>query len=410
MQSSRRSELALVGWAALTFGALLASFSAFRPVRDALILDGKPDDIPWLFIGTFIAVTIASSAWSSILSRRAHRSVVPVAFHVFALCAIAFSVLVREHVAPVAVGRAFYIWSAVYNLFVVSVFWSLLSDLLGPDKATRLFGPVSAGGTIGAIVGPALTKLIVGSVGVAGVLVMSALLLEIAVVGAWQLKKLGNTEPAELPAKSTPWAGIARVAKEPYLLAICGYVLCLSVAATFLYLDQASIVKVAFKSREARTDFFASLDLWTQLATLVVQTLVAAPLLRRFGPGIVLAVLPLAQLGAQIALGVTGRGAALTVLVIAMITTRTVQHGLTRPARELLFTVVDREDKYHAKNVIDTIVYRLGDVGSGWLYSGLLSLAAGAGTLAIASAPLTAAWLALAVVLGSRFRRRAAFS
>lgn len=400
----------LVGWAALTFGALLASFSAFRPVRDALILDGKPDDIPWLFIGTFVAVTIASSVWSGILSRRPHRSVVPIAFHVFALCAIVFSVLVREHVAPVIVGRAFYIWSAVYNLFVVSVFWSLLSDLLGPDKATRLFGPVSAGGTIGAIVGPAATKLIVGTVGVSGVLVMSALLLEIAVVGAWQLRRLGNTEPAELPKKSTPWAGVARVAKEPYLLAICGYVLCLSVAATFLYLDQANIVKVAFKTREARTSFFASLDLWTQLATLVVQTLIAGPLLRRFGPGIVLAVLPLAQLGSQIALGVTGQGAALTVLSIAMITTRTVQHGLTRPARELLFTVVEREDKYHAKNVVDTIVYRFGDVGSGWLYSGLTSLAAGAGTLAIASAPLTAAWLALAVVLGSRFRRRAAFS
>ncbi|MGE3765408.1 MAG: NTP/NDP exchange transporter [Kofleriaceae bacterium] len=416
---SWRSDAALVGWGALTFAALLASFMSFRPVRDALVLDGRPDDIPWLFLGTFIAGLIASPLWSHFLARRQKRRVVPIAFHVFAVCLLVFSVLVRAAIEPVAVGRAFYIWSSVFNLFVVSVFWSLLADLIGPQKAKSLFGPIAAGGTLGAIVGPWLTTLLVEHVGVANILVLSAFWLELAVVGVWQLRRHGEAaeahatdgaRPPDDPTPSNMFTGLDRVTKSPYLIAIVGYVLCTATAATFLYLEQASIVKEAFvhlpdkAARIARTDYFGTLETWTQIITFVAQMIIASRLLKWLGPGIVLCILPLAQLSAIIALSTT---ASLAVLAIVMVGTRATTHGLTRPARELLFTVVDRDEKYHAKNAIDLVAYRFGDLGSSWLHKGLVALGAGSTTLLFASVPLTVGWIALAIGLGVGFRRRA---
>lgn len=404
--SRTRSELAIVGWGALTFAALLASFTAFRPVRDALVLDGNPDDIPWLFSATFLAALVASPLWSRLLSRREKRRVVPIAFHIFAVCLGLFAIVVQLGFEPVVVGRVFYVWSSVFNIFVVSVFWSLLTDLLGPATARRLYGPIAAGGTIGTIVGPLLTRLLVETVDVSGVLLMSAALLEVAVIGVWRVKLAGESldhAPVDAPAHADAMTGLRRVAKSPYLLAIVGYVLCTATAATFLYLEQASIVKATFADRVARTEFFASLDLWIAAATFAVQTAIAGPLLAWLGPGLVLCLLPLSQ---GIGISVLAAAPTITVLAIVQVISRSATHGLTRPARELLFTVVDREDKYHAKNVIDIVGYRFGDFGSGWLYKGLVALSAGTAALTVAAVPLTVIWIGLAILLGKGFRDR----
>jgi AAA family ATP:ADP antiporter len=399
-------------WGAVTFAALLASYSAFRPVRDALILDGDPDQLPWLFLATFVAVGVVSPVWSALLARRSRRGVVPLAFHAFAACAVGFFLIVRAELAPILVGRVFYVWSAVWSLFVVSVFWSLLADLLGPGTARRLYGPIAAGGTVGTFVGPLLTRLLVGTIGVAGVLMMSALLLELAVIGVHGVRRAAaglvreDADPLggepDAPAGGGAFTGIAHVAKSPYLSAIVGYVLCTACAATFMYLAQAKIVHDALGDRVARADYFASLDLWTAGATLVLQTLVAAPAIGRFGPGIVLAALPLAQAAG---ISVLAAAPSLTALAIVQVISRSATHGLTRPARELLFTVVSRDDKYRAKHAIDTIAYRLGDVAASWLQKGLVALA-GAGALVGAAIPLVAVWLGFAFVLGAGFRRR----
>jgi AAA family ATP:ADP antiporter len=405
-----RRELLVAVWGAITFGAVLASYFAFRPVRDALVLDGNPDQIPALFTATFVAVSLVSPAWSALLARGGRRRYVPRAFHVFAACSLGFAALVRAEVAPLAVGRVFYVWSAVFNVFIVSVFWSLLADLLGPGVARRVYGPIAAGGTGGALLGPLLTRELVGTIGVAGVLLMSAALLELGAASLHALRRAGEAlegapavddAPPE-PALPAAVRGLARL-RSPYLLAIVGYVLCTATAATFMYLEQASITKLLVPTREARTELFATIDLWTNLATFAAQTLLAAPLLTRLGPGVVLAALPLAQ-----GLGITALATApsIAVLTLAMVATRTATHGLTRPARELLFTVVDRDDKYRAKNAIDTVVYRFGDFSSSWLYLGLVSLGAGSAALVAAAVPLVALWLALAAALGIGFRRR----
>jgi len=407
--SRTKAEITVAVWGAVTFGALLASFMAFRPVRDALVLDGNPDQIPWLFTGTFIVVTLVTPVWSAVVGKRP-RTFVPLAFHAFALCALGFFAALRAEIAPVTVGHVFYMWSAVFNIFVVSVFWSLLADLLGHTTARRLFGPISAGGTIGAVVGPALTKLLLDDIGVAGVLVMTAILLEIAVLGVVQLRRIGDTldksGDADEPLADAPtpaFEGLRRLFADRYLTSIAGFVLCTTAAGTFVYLAQANIVKLAIPDRVARTDFFATVDLYVNGGTLIVQLLLAGPLLRKLGPGIVLCVLPLAQ-----GIGIVSLVAAptLATLVAVQVTTRIATHGLTRPARELLFTVVSRDDKYRAKNAIDTFVFRLGDTGSAWLYRGLVAAHAGGGAVVAASIPLSLTWLALALVLGAGFRRR----
>ncbi len=388
--SRTRADLAIAVCGALTFGALLASFMAFRPVRDALVLDGSPDQIPWLFTTTFVAVSLVTPLWATVVAKRP-RHVVPLALHAFAVCAVGFFFVIRSHVAPVLVGRVFYVWSAIFNLFAVSVFWSMLADLLGPATARRLYGPIAAGGTVGAVAGPALTKLLLDDIGV-------AVLRRIGTAA----QDLGN-EPRDPPLAASALDGIKQLARSRYLAAIAGIVLCTAIAATLVYLAQADIVKRAIPDRHERTDFFATVDLWVNGLTLVLQLLVASPLLGAVGPGVVLCLLPLAQ-----GIGISALVAAptLATLVAVQITSRALTHGLNRPARELLFTVVSRDDKYRAKNAIDLAVYRLGDFGSAWLYRGLIAAGAGGIALTAAALPLSAIWIALAIALGVGFRRR----
>jgi len=415
MDPHARTKLGVAG--AATFAALLASYSAFRPVRDALILDRNPDSLPWLWLGTFVVISIVSPAWSALLARRAPRRFVALAFHVFAACAIVFFAVMRAGIAPLVVGRVFYVWSAVFNLFVISIFWSLLADLLGPATARLLYGPIAAGGTIGAFCGPLLTQLLVGVITPPGVVLLSALFLELAVVGVlWVRRAAAGLSPgtsaaldappaaADAPiARGGPFTGIGHVARSPYLSAIVGYVLCTACAATFLYLAQARIVYDAKLDLTARTRFFASIDVWTQAGAFVLQTVIAAPAIRWLGPGLVLCVLPIAQAAG---LSVVALAPSLAAIAVVQVIGKAATHGLTRPARELLFTVVTRDEKYRAKNAIDTIGYRIGDLASSWLNKGLAAL--GAGALAIATFPLVAIWLGLAAVIGVGFRRRVA--
>lgn len=414
----RRVRLQLAVAGAITFGALLASYTTFRPIRDALILDGNPDQIPLLFTATFIAISIVSPLWSALLAPRHgvtaadhRRRYVPRSFHAFALCGFAFAAIVHAEIAPVWVGRVFYVWSAVFNLFVISVFWSLLADLVGPTRAGALYGPIAAGGTVGAIVGPALTRILVDDIGVPGILATSAFLLELAVLGVWQVRRYGEQLPEEAvidvaPADNTQRTpalrGLAQVARSPYLLALVGYVLCTAIAATFMYVEQARLAKTELPDRETRAELFATIDLWTSVGTFVLQTFIAGRLIRWLGPAVVLAILPLSQ-----GIGITSvlLAPSLATLVAVQIATRAATHGLTRPARELLFTVVSPDEKYRAKNVIDTMVYRFGDFASAWLHKGLVAIGSASAVIG-ATLPIVAAWIALAAVLGAGFRRR----
>lgn len=403
----RPGEGAAVAWAGVAFFAILASYFVLRPVRDAFVLDGDPNFIPWLWTATVISMTVIAGPWGALVTRLPRSRFVPIVYRAFAVQILAFAVLIHGEVAPIVVGRVFYVWLSVFNLFVVSVFWSLCADVARPEQGRRLFGPIAAGGTAGALVGPIVTRTLVEHVGLPVLLLIAVALLEVAVWCAYGLDRAARKMPAaETPATAaapiggSAWDGLDGVARSPYLGGIATYALCAATLATFVYLRQAYIVKEALPDRATRTMFFADVDLWTGIITLAIQVLLTARFMRWFGVGVVLAILPFAQ---GVGAFVLDQWPTLTVAIAVSAGGRALTHSLSRPGRELLFTVVAREDKYKAKNFIDTLVYRFGDFASVWLFHGLKL--AGIAAIAIA-VPVAAAWGFLALALGLAYRRK----
>lgn len=399
----RPGEVAVAVWAAVTHFAILTSYYLLRPVRDALVLDGDPAFIPWLFTATFVAMLAVAPPWGALVARQPRGRLVAAVHRSFAVQLAIFAALVHGHVAPLVVSKVFYVWLSVMNLFGVSVFWSLCADLVAPETGRRLFGPIAAGGTAGALLGPIVTRALAHHVEPAVLLLLAAALLEAAVWTARALTaQVPTTRAAATGLGGSPFAGLPRVVASPYLAGIAGYALCAACLATFVYLRQAGIVKAALPDRAARTAFFADVELYTALGTLVLQLVVTSRLIRWLGVGVVLAILPLVQGGAVLALALAP---GLATATAASAIGRAATHGLSRPSRELLFTAVPRDDKYRAKNVIDTLVYRFGDFGSAWLTRGLAALAV---PLAAVAVPLAVAWAALGMALGIGHRRRTA--
>lgn len=398
----RPGEGAAVAWAGIAFFAILASYFVLRPVRDAFVLDGDPSFIPWLWTATFIAMTAIAAPWGALVAKLPRSRFVPIVYRAFAAQLLVFAALIHWNVEPLFVGRVFYVWLSVFNLFVVSVFWSLCADIARPEQGRRLFGPIAAGGTAGALVGPILTRTLVHHVGLAVLMLIAVALLEAAVWCAYAIDRVApRMQPAEAkPIGGSSWDGLDGLTRSSYLGGIAVYALCAATLATFVYLRQAGIVKAAIPDRNARTVFFADVDLWTGIATLAIQVLLTARLLRWIGVGAVLAILPFAQ---GIGAFVLDQWPTLTVAIAVSAGGRALTHALSRPGRELLFTSVPREDKYKAKNVIDTLVYRFGDFGSAWLFHGLALAGVAAAAVAV---PVAGAWAVLAFALGLGFRRR----
>lgn len=393
-----------MAWAAAMFFCVLASYYVLRPVRDALVLDDDPAFIPWLFGATLLLMLAVAGPWGSMVARWPRQLLVPRAYRLFIVQLLAFAALLATEVAPLIVGKVFYVWVSMFNLFVVSVFWSLCADLTSPEKGRRLFGLITAGGTLGALTGPSLTRALALHVDTEWLLVISAALIELATRCARRFAAVtapaSGSAPAEPGLGGSAWAGFVRVTRSPALAGIAAYVLCSACLATFVYLRQAEIAKAELPDRAARTAFFAEVELWTLLLTLALQLVLTARLLRLLGAGLVLAALPLVQGSGVLALA-AAPSLAMTALVSA--TSRAATHGLSRPARELLFTALPREDKYKTKNVIDTLVYRFGDFASAWLVSGLGYLGVAVGFVAL---PLALAFGTLALALGAGHRRR----
>ncbi len=415
----RRDEGPAALWAGVGFAAVLGSYFLLRPVRDAFGIEGDPSRLPWLFTATFVAMLVVAAPWGALVARAPRRLLVPISYRAFVVQLLGFAALVGWNVAPDVVGKVFYVWLSVFNLFVVSVFWSTCAELARPEQGRRLFGPIAAGGTAGAIVGPLITRSLATEVEPWVLLVIAAALLEAAVWAIAAVERHGRRLAAATdagadgrtsnpPAPSSPaivgghpLRGLANLTRSPYLAGIAAYALCAAILATFVYLQQAEIARAALPDRATRTRFFADVDLWTNLATILLQLALVSRLLRWLGPGIVLAALPLVQ-----AAGIVGLTLAPGLVMATAVSAsgRAATHALSRPARELLFTAVSREDRYKTKNVIDTLVYRFGDFGSSWLHRGLA--AAGVALTAVAL-PLAAAWVVLALGLGVGHRRRA---
>jgi ATP:ADP antiporter, AAA family len=297
---------------------------------------------------------------------------------------------------------------SVFNLFVVTVFWGFMADLFSSEQGKRLFGFIAAGGSAGALIGPSLTAGLAVPLGPVNLLLISALFLEAAVQCVRQILKTPQAQkPAEHTAQSANdevigggiLAGLTEIARSPFLMLICCHVLLLSLTSTFLYFQQASIVSAAFDNPAERTRVFALIDLSVGLVTIALQLTVTGRVLVRLGVGVALASLALVTMGGFLALALVPT---LAVLVTFQALKRATEFGFANPARETLFTVVTREQKYKAKSVIDTAVFRGGDAVNGWIYAGLRSLGLDLSGIALVAVPISAAWAALLLLIGRK--------
>jgi len=401
------------------FFCLLGGYYLLRPLRDALGLAGGAQELQWLFSGTFVAMLMLVPLFGALVARLPPRRFVPLAYRFFTASIVVFGVLIARDVQSVWVGRVFFVWISVFNLFVVSIFWSVLADRFSNAQGRRLFGFIAAGGTAGTFAGPALAATLVSTVGPVALTLGAALLLEAALrcfhglhpraTGSAALdagRGAGEGEgegDAARPLGGGVFAGLGLIVRSPYLLGLCGYLLLHTAASTFLYFEQGRIVADAFADTASRTRFFALVDLGVSTSTLLLQVFVTGRLMKRLGLGTALLLLPVASALAFVAVAWSP---ALLVLAGAQALRRACDYAIARPAREVLFTVVSREAKYKAKNAIETVVYRGGDAASGWLSSGLGALGIGFAGLAAIAIPLSAAWALLSLWLAREQERR----
>ncbi len=397
-------------WSAAYFFLLLFGFYLLRPVREAIGIARGADKLPWLMTGTLLAMALANPAFAALVSRLPRRRFIPIAYRFFALTMLAFFLAFRflPHKGGPALGYGFYIWLSVFNLFVVSVFWGLMSDVWSEGQGRRLFGFIATGGTLGAIAGAALTGLLtkgflLGSLRIKvdplSLLLLSMLTVELAVQCVGRLAaifKLGDTAHGPREPGPGPLEGLRLIATSRYLQLICAYMLLFTITSTFLYLQQGAIVERAFQGTTARTAAFARIDLWVNVLTLATQIFLTGRIITTLGIPFVLAILPVLTLGG---FGALWLWPTFGVMALFQVLRRGLHYAVDRPAREILYIPLGPEERYKAKPFVDTFVYRSGDLLGVWAPTALAALAIPVGLAAVGCSGL---WLGSSLALGRR--------
>jgi AAA family ATP:ADP antiporter len=411
----RRDELSRTLVAGLFFFFVLSALMVVRPAREALGMQRGIEAIRWLFFGTLFVTLMVNPIFGWLVSRFKRQVFISTTYLFFALGLLAFYfllVLGPTHVGQIS-GQVFYVWFSVFNLFATMLFWALMTDSFTKEQSERLFGAISLGGTLGAIFGPWLASQLAKPYGTSTLLLVAAGFLVLATLCAWWMSVLcrssapgteairSNTpeeQPTESPIGGNAWAGLRAVVRSPFLLGISAYVLILAVVATLLYFTRLQMVAALALDTDTRTETFARIDFYTQVATFVLQGFLTSHLIKRFGIAFTMALLPLTVMFGFVGLAVVG---SLAALIAAEASFKAVQRGVMRPARETLFTNTAREDRYKAKAFIDTFVYRGGDALGAQTEGLLKSLGMGLAGLAWFAIPLALVWMVLGLWLGS---------
>lgn len=401
---AEEDEIWPLSWAFTYFFCLLCAYYILRPVRDEMGIEGGVRNLQWVFTGTFVVMLLLVPAFGTAVARLPRRRLLPLTYTFFILNLLLFYALLLGDVDRRVVAPAFFIWVSVFNLFVVSVFWSFMADLFTNEQAKRLFGAIAAGGSMGAIVGPTLTATLSHALGTAHVLPVSMAFLALAMLCIAVLLRWGEAD-RRAPGASREaigggiLAGAIHACRTPYLLGIGLFVVLYVTASTFVYFEQAHIIAAAVGESDRRTTLFALMDLAVNTLTVFAQLFVTARLVERWGLALTLTLVP-----ALVALGFAGLALApvLAVIVAFQILRRAGDYAVVRPAREVLFTVLAREDKYKSKNFIDTAVYRGGDAASGWAFAGLSGLGLSLSAIAAVAVPVAGLWAITGLLLGRK--------
>lgn len=390
------------------FFCLFTGYFMLRPIRETLGIAAGVDKLQWLFTATFIVMLAAVPCFGWLAARVPRTQFVTWAYAFFAVTLVGFAAWLYAQPGNAWPARGFYVWLSVFNLFVVSVAWSLMADVFHTEQAKRLFAVIAAGASTGGLAGPVLGGALAPALGAPGLILLSAALLALTLpLKSWLMRwratagaGAGETgQPAESPIGGGILAGATRTFRSPYLLGLAAFVILLATSSTFLYMEQARLVAHAFTSSAERIQVFSALDFTVQALSMATQIFLTGRLAQRLGVTFLLTAVPV-----LVCLGFLALAAApvFGVLALVMVLRRVGEYALVRPGREMVFTTVDAEAKYKAKNFIDTVVYRAGDAASAWVKTAVDALGHGAALVALVGAACAAIWAACGYLLGRR--------
>lgn len=401
------------GWAlALSFSyftLLLASYYMVRPVRDALGATLGAGNIKYLALLVFVTMLAIVPVFGWLVARVRRKVLVPAVYGFFVTNLLVFAVLFRADPENAVAARVFYVWVTVFNVFVVSVFWSFMADLWREEQGRRLFGLIASGGSLGGLLGPVLTRSIVEALGLPGVVVLAASFLAGTILAIVLLERSTQGRAAaeiariDEPVGGAILAGLSRLARSPFLMGIAALVIVGNLLGMIVYIELARFAGTEFATPAERTAFYSQRDLWVNAMALVFQFVVVGRLTTWFGVRTTLALTALLAVVAFVGLGMAPMLGALIVVNVAL---RSTEFGVAKPARDMLYTVVDAETKYKVKNVIDTAVYRGSDTASSWAHGAIAGLGVGLKGFAWLSAVLALAYVAVAWAVGTGYKRR----
>jgi AAA family ATP:ADP antiporter len=399
-ETSRQERLRAT-LACASFFLLLCSYTMLRPVRDEMAVRYGADRLHWLFTGTFIFTLLTVPVFGWVVRRLPRRMVLPVPYAFLVLNLLAFAVLLRG-TPQAGTAAAFFVWLSVFNLFIVSLFWSSVSDVFTSDEAHRLYGRIAAGGTAGALAGPAMTAMAARSFGTAYLLVMSAVLLLIAAACMMALRDqsqlIQNEE--QQPIGGSVLAGIGLTLRTPQLGALALLVVCLTAVSTVLYVGLVDVVGKTVPQSADRKAFFATLDLGVNILALLLQLLGTRRIVQSFGLAVMLTISPLLLLLGFGAMTIWNNAAGFAVIQVLH---RAGEYALNKPGREMIYTTVDPESRFKAKNFIDTAVYRANDAASAWLINAVR--AAGWNAIWLVGIPAALLWTGIGFRIGKQHDR-----
>ena len=410
----KRHEYYAVAWSFVYFFCVLSAYYMLRSVRETMAAEGGVQNVPWLFSSTFLAMLAITPVFGWVASRFPRRQFLPWVYFFFVVNILifwfGFGYAMQRELPIVWIGRVFFVWLSVFNLFVVSVFWSLMADIYTREQCRRLFGVISAGGSAGALLGPLTSWLLVVQIGSHNLLPISAALLLFGVYCITRLRRwvesehrddIGETMATSKPLGGSFLGGVTRVARSPYLTGISAASIIASLVGTALYMFMIDLVADAFASRDERTRTFAFIDFATNSMAMLLQLLVVKRAISRFGVGVTLSLMPIVSFVGFALLSVNP-----TLLFVAAFTAirRAIGFGFSKPTNDMLYSVVTPEERYKSKNFIDTAVYRGGDLLGTWTVKAMWGL--GYTGISLVMLPFALLWGAIALWLGKSYKQR----
>lgn len=405
----QRNELQAAITAFLFIFTLMTAYYLLRPVRDAMASDWSDAEVSWLWTINFFISIVLVALYGWVVSRVRFDRLVPVVYGFFALSFAVFYLLANG-AESVLIDKIFYVWLSVFALFHVSVFWSCMADTFNKEQAGRLFSVIATGASIGAIVGPLLSAQLVGRIGINSMMLVAAVMLLLPLVLVTRLSVLKRTQlnnqdleisKDEAKIGGNPLEGFKEFFTNPYLLGIGVFIILYTGIGTFVYFELKNLL-VDF-SRTERAEIYGYRDALTNIITFVMALFLTGRIVPRLGMPVALTIVPVIIIFGMLVLAMS------PVLLVALglwIVRSAGNYGLARPAREMLFTRVDRESRFKTKPVIDIVAYRGGDVMMSWFFTGLTQgLGLGMAAVAVVGAGIAALWGIVAWMLGRAYER-----